>query len=316
MVQILRPDQVTEKFGKHFCQGYFTLVDEKNGVAQIVEQCISRGPIEWDIVNRKRTGGVLRNIRMDGTTVIMDTIIGEEPLNFGPVSSELGGQGISALLVEGDRVRTKWSGLAGASVGVGACIAQGKGVIETVYPDEIKIGGAHRISVEIVTHKMVRVMIGIDDTDTKEKGATWSTALKLGRQCPIGIFLDHKIIQLNPKVPNKTTNCCSTGISFAVKEDEVDSLIEYCKNYIKENSYSDDAVMTVLVGLRVPKELEEFGWSAKSVIYTIDDAISVAERNGVKIINVTGDKGTIGAVAALGCFDLGLKSAGVPEDFE
>jgi hypothetical protein len=30
---------------------------------------------------------------------------------------------------------------------------------------------------------------------------------------------------------------------------------------------------------------------------------------------VTGLRGTIGALAAIGCFDLGLYSAGLPEDF-
>ena len=104
MVNILRPDQVSGKYGKLFCQGFFTMVDEKNGVAQIVEKCTARGPIEWDVVNRKRTGGVITDIRIDGYTIIMDTIIGEKELRFGPVSAELGGQGISSVQVKGDRV--------------------------------------------------------------------------------------------------------------------------------------------------------------------------------------------------------------------
>ncbi len=42
----------------------------------------------------------------------------------------------------------------------------------------------------------------------------------------------------------------------------------------------------------------------------------MAEQNGVRIIEITGPDGAIGAVAAIGCFDLGLRSAGLPEDFE
>ena len=52
------------------------------------------------------------------------------------------------------------------------------------------------------------------------------------------------------------------------------------------------------------------------MLYTTDDAIKVAEETGVEIISVTGMKGVIGAVAAIGCFDLGERSAGIPEDFE
>lgn len=316
MVQILRPDEVEAKYGKLFCQGFFTLVDEEHGIAQIIEKCVAQGPGEWDIVNRRRTKGVITDIRMKSNMLVMDTIIGERELNFGPVTTDVGGQGLQALKVEGDEVRTTWYGIAGASVGIGACIPQCSDVIRTEYPDDFKIGGAHRAHVDIITPKLVRVIIGIDDTDTKEKGASWVTSMKLGTTCPIGRFIEHKIIQLNPKVPNKTTNCCSTAVSFAVREEEVPALIEYAVDFVRKESYSDDSVITVYQGLHVPEALRDFGWSCKSVLYTPEDAIRVAEENGVQIISVTGTKGVIGAVAAIGCFDLGERSAGIPEDYE
>ena len=316
MVQILRPDEVREKYGPMFCRGFYTLVDEEHGRAQIIEKCMAKGPGEWDIVNRRRTKGVIENIRMESNMLVMDTIIGERELNFGPVASHVGGQGLKALKVEGDEVRTTWYGIAGASVGIGACIPQCPDVIRTEYPDDFTIGGAHRAHVDIITPKLVRVIIGIDDTDTKEKGASWVASLKLGMSCPIGHFIEHKIIQLNPEVPNKTTNCCSTAVSFAVSEREIPALIEYAVDFIRKESYSEDAVITVYQGLEVPEKLRDFGWSCKSVLYTPADAMRVAEENGVQIISVTGMKGVIGAVAAIGCFDLGEKSAGIPEDFE
>jgi methanogenesis imperfect marker protein 11 len=316
MPRVLRPDEVRAEYGKMFCQGFYTMVDEKAGVAKIVEKCVARGPVEWDVVNRKRTGGVITDIDVQGYTMIMDTVIGERPLNFGPVSADLGGQGLSSLTVEGDRVRTKWAGLAGATVGIGACIPQGPGVIETVYPDDFKIGGAHHAHVEIVTPKMIRVIIGIDDTDTKERGATWAMAMRLGTSCPIGVFLDHKIIQLNPKAPNKTTNCCSTAVAFAVKEDEADALVAYCRDFILRESFSADSVMTVFKGLHIPEDLAEFSWNAKSILYKEEDAMAAAALNNVEVIPAPGTKGVIGAVAAIGCFDMGVRSAGVPEDFE
>ena len=316
MPLILTPDEVRKRSGELFCKGFYTMVDEENGIAQIIEMCIARGPAEWDIVNRRRAGGIITNMDLQGQTLVMDTIIGEKKLEFGPVSGTMGGQGLESLTVEGDRVRTVWKGLAGASVGVGACIPQCKDVIETRYPEGYNIGGAHSVTAEIVTPKMVRLIIGIDDTDTKEEGATWVVGMKLGREAPYGKFLGHKIAQLNPKVPNKTTNCCSTAVAFAVREDEIPKLIEFATDFVRKESYSEDAVMTVFQGLKIPDGLVDFGWSAKSVIYEKEDAIKVAEENGVQIISVTGMGGVIGAVAAIGCFDLGLRSAGVPEDFE
>lgn len=315
MVTVLRPDEVKAKYGPLFCRGFITIVDEKAGKAKIIEQCCARGPGEWDIVNRRRTGGVIDNIVMQGTTLVMDVSIGEKELRFGPVSADLGGQGLKAFKVEGDEVRTTWYGIAGASVGIGACLPQCPDVIRTEYPDDFKIGGGHTAHVDIITPKMVRLVIGVDDTDTKEKGATWATALKMGQNAPVGHFLEHKIIQLNPKTPTKTTNCCSSAVSFAVREEDIPRLTEYCVDFLKKESYSTDAVMTVFQGLEVPKRLVEYGWSAKSTMYTREDAVKVAEECGVQIISITGTDGTIGAVAAIGCVDLGPEAAGVPEDF-
>ena len=54
MTKILKPEEIKQKFGQYFCRGIYTLVDEKNGVAQIIEECSAKGPVEWDAVNRKR----------------------------------------------------------------------------------------------------------------------------------------------------------------------------------------------------------------------------------------------------------------------
>lgn len=316
MPNALTPEEVRAKFGPMFCKGLYTIVDEKNNVAKVIETCSARGPVEWDVVNRKRTGGIISDIVLDGHTVIMDTVVGKKELKFGPASADIGGQGIESLEIKGDEVHTVWRGIAGAGVGVGACLPQADGVIRTIYPDDFKMGGAYIASTEIVTPKMVRVIIGVDDTDTPQKGASWVASLKMGMSCPHGKFLEHKIIQLNPKAPNKTTNCCSTAVSFAVLPSKVDELVEYCKEFIAKESYSDDTVMTVFKGLKQPKALVDWSWNAKSILYTPEEAVKIAEENDVEIHYITGKKGVIGAVAAIGCFDLGVKSAGVPEDFE
>ena len=316
MAVILRPDEIENKFGKLFCRGIYTLVDEENGVAQIIEECSAKGPVEWDAVNRKRAGGAITDIRVEGTTLIMDTIIGEREVRFGPASKDVGGQGLKSLWVEGDTVRTTWVGLAGASVGIGACMPQGPGTICAEYPDDAKVGGAHRIEVTVTTPKLVRAIIAVDDTDTKEKGASWVLLLKTARACPIGHFLQHKIVQLNPNVPEKTTNCVSVAVSFAIKEDEMDALVAWFVDKLREGTYSKQTTMAVFQGLKVPQGLVDYGLRAKREILTAADGHEAAEANGVRLIAVTGDRGTIGAVAGIGCFDLGLKAAGLPEDFE
>jgi len=312
---VLTPDQITSKYGKLFCKGIYTLVDEKNGVATIIEECMAKGPVEWDAANRRRAGGALTGVRVEGTTLIMDAIIGEKEVSFGPASKDVGGQGLKALRVDGDRVITTWVGLAGASVGIGACLPQGPGTIEATYPEDVKIGGAHRVEVSIVTPKLVRVVYAVDDTDTKEKGASWVLMLKMAREMKLGHYMEHKIVQLNPNVPEKTTNCVAVGVSFAVPEKNVPELTEQVIKYIRNNTYSKNTTLAIFQGLKVPQEVQEYGRRAKREILTVDVAQGVAERNGVKLVEVTGKRGTIGAVAGIGCFDMGLEAAGLAEDY-
>jgi len=314
MSVVLSPDEVAKKYGKLFCKGVYTMVDEKNGVARIIEECMAKGPVEWDAANRRRAGGALTSVRVEGTTLIMDAIIGERDVRFGPASKDVGGQGLKSLRVEGDKVITTWVGLAGASVGIGACLPQGPGTIEASYPDDAKIGGAHRVEVSITTPKLVRMIYAVDDTDTKEKGASWVLMLRMARECPIGHYLEHKIAQLNPNVPEKTTNCVAVGVSFAVAEKDVPALTDYVIRFIKENTFSDNTTLAIFQGLKVPDEVTEYGYRAKREIFKIEDARKAAERNGVRIVEVTGKRGTIGAVAGIGCFDMGPKAAALPED--
>ena len=317
MVQVLTPEEVQAKSGRMFCKRFLTMVDEKAGRVQFIETCSSVGPAEWDAVNRRRSGGVINSVKLKSTMLITDASIGEGELKFGPVSQQLGSMGISSIKIEGDEVRSTWYAMAGATVGIGACMPACPDVIRTEYPDDFKMGGGHVAHVDIITPKLVRVVIGIDDTDTKEKGATWAAGLKMGMQCPIGKFVEHKIVQLNPDAPNKTTNCCGTAVSFAVKESEIPALIEYAVDFIRKESYSEDAALTIFQGLEIPESLEKFGWDCKSILYKPEDAIRVAGENGVQIISLNGgNKGVIGAVAAIGCFDMGEKAAGIPQDFE
>ena len=105
-------------------------------------------------------------------------------------------------------------------------------------------------------------------------------------------------------------------MSFAVRENEVEALVQYFVDSVRKETLSNNTVVAAFVGLKVPEPLVKYGWEAKSILYDVDSALRVAQQNGVRIIEITGKNGAIGAVAAIGCFDLGLRAAGLPEDFE
>lgn len=314
-MQILKPNTVKLKFGPLFSRGFHTLVDEKIGMVRIVEECSAKGPVEWDAVNRKRAGGVLTNVIVDGTTLIMDATIGCGKVRFGPASRTSGGQVLKSIHIHGKEVYTKWAGLAGASVGIGACLPQSPGVTKTIYPSgRIILGGSNSIEVTIVSPKKTRLLIGIDDTDTKDVGATWVLGLKMAGALRDADLLQHRIIQLNPNIKEKTTNCVSTAIELAVEDDKVDSIISSALRYIKRHTFSDNTAVAVHTGLVMPKRLRYYGFYAKRKRIDIEATEKIAKSCGVRLIEVTGQRGKIGALAAIGCFDMGLHSASLPTD--
>ena len=315
MATILTPDEVRRRHGSLFSKRLITMVDERSGKAKVFEECCAQGPVEWDAVNRLRAKGVVEHVEVLGTTLIMDTRIGEGEVKFGPASRETGVQALKSLIVKDGKVETTWVGLAGASVGVGACLPQAEGVEKAEFLTDELVGGAKKVEIRITTPLHRRLIIGIDDTDTKEKGATWVLGLKLGREMPHGVFLSHKIVQLNPHAPQKTTNCASTGVAFAVPPDEIKDAIAWAKDFVSRNTYSDQTSIAIYEGLEVPRTLVKYGANAKETILSIHDAEHVAKETGVQILEISGRRGSIGAVAAIGCFDLGLYSAGLPEDF-
>lgn len=316
MAEILTPADIRNRHGSLFSKRLITMVDERAGKAKIIEECCAQGPVEWDAVNRLRARGVVEHVEVQGTTLIMDARVGEGEVRFGPASKYTGGQALKSLIVKNDRVETTWIGLAGASVGVGACLPQAEGVEKAEYLSDSLVGGSKQVEIRITTPLHRRLILGIDDTDTKEKGATWVLGLKMARESPHGIFLSHKIVQLNPHAPQKTTNCASTGVAFAVRPDGVRKAVDWAKQFVRENTYSDQTSMAVFEGLAIPRKLVRYGADAKESILSIHDAEHAAKQNGVELIEVTGRRGSIGAVAAIGCFELGLYSAGLPEDFK
>lgn len=315
MSTVLTPEEIRQRHGSLFSKRLITMVDEKAGRAKVFEECCAQGPVEWDAVNRLRAKGIVEHVEVMGTTLIMDTKIGEGEVRFGPATKDTGGQALRSLKIRGGKVETTWVGIAGASVGIGACLPQAEGVEKVEFVSDEHVGGSRKVEVRITTPLQKRLVIGIDDTDTPEKGATWVLGLRLGREAPHGFMLSHKIVQLNPHAPQKTTNCASTGVAFAVPPEKVRALVDWARDFVRRNTFSDQTSVASHEGLEVPGKLVRFGVDAKETILSIHDAEDVAAETGVEIHEITGRRGCIGAVAAIGCFDLGLYSAGLPEDF-
>ena len=57
----IAPEDVRRLFGSLSAKKFLVMVDERAGIAEIIEQCIARDTIEWDAMNRSRAGDAVRD---------------------------------------------------------------------------------------------------------------------------------------------------------------------------------------------------------------------------------------------------------------
>jgi methanogenesis imperfect marker protein 11 len=310
----LTPDDVKKRFGPLFSQKFLVMVDECNGAAEIREHCSTRGTIEWDAMNRKRAGGAVTGIAVQGSSMTIHARLGHHPANFGAASGDIGGQALEGVEVNGNEVVTTWAGIAGAGVGIAACLPQAPGVLRAEYPTEedLRVGGGRTNRVRIISPVFEKVCFGIDDTDTKTEGATWVTALKCAETCRIdGVeFLDMRLVQLNPAVPQKTTNCVGSALNFAVKPGKVSELMEYVRDYVQSHSVSKDTGIACFQGIGFPVE-PDVSRRVKTEILSLDEAEREAQALGIVFVDTNGRKGRIGALGAVLWGNRGIEAAGL-----
>jgi len=310
----LSPDDVKKRFGPLFSKKFLVMVDETAGLAEILEQCQARGPIEWDAMNRRRAGGVVTTCAVEGSTMTIRARLGSHPVNFGAAADTIGGQALEAVEVSGDEVITTWAGIAGAGVGVAACLPQAPGVIRAEYPteDDLKIGGARTNHVRIISPRYEKICFGIDDTDTKQEGATWVMALKCAEACHIpGVeFLNMRLVQLNPKVPNKTTNCVGSALNFAARPGSIGPLQEFVCNFVDKHTFSKDTGIAFCQGIGTVQD-SPAAKAIKTEIVTLEEAEREARRLGIEYLDHNGRKGRIGALGAVLWGNRGIEAAGL-----
>lgn len=239
--------------------------------------------------------------------------LGSFPITFGAADREIGGQALEGVRVSGDEVITSWAGIAGAGVGVAACLPQAPGVTRAEYPTEedLVVGGARTNHIRIISPVYEKVTIGIDDTDTRDKGATWVMALRCAESCPVdGVeFLSMRIVQLNPAVPNKTTNCVGSALIFAARPEATAGLLGYVREFVEGNSSSEDTGIAVFKGIASPDS--PLLQRVKNDIVTLDEAEEEAGRLGIEFVDSAQRRGRIGALGSVLWANRGIEAAGL-----
>jgi methanogenesis imperfect marker protein 11 len=158
----------------------------------------------------------------------------------------------------------------------------------------------------IATEALTHLVIGVDDTDLEKEGATFALTLSLLDLLSSieGVHrISHNVGFLYPGVPEKTAGNAMSYIELGVKPELVDSIVQAAIDYIRSQTRSEHTGMAVKKGLRRCPELVQFTRRARSGLVTVEEAVAAARKSGVRTYEVTGNRGIIGAVAALGMMD-------------
>ena len=300
-MEILKPNELKEKFNSPWIAPYekiLTMVDGDKIELVEYHPCISGS--HWLLHQYKNNSELIDSAYRDGNKHVYRCHVGKAPLDL---KASFNAAGINEIVINGDEVKITHAGLAGAGVGAGMCRGMGEGV---KYVELIRAGGGSKEGkATVVTPKLEKVVIGIDDTDTKDAGATWTMAHNLGVELANEGFeyLDHIIVQLYPHNPHKTQNCVSIALTFAVEEAKKQDLIDRVIEILKRDTLSDKTAIAILEGLDIPEKLRKYSIATKSGMMDVETAESVAKELNIQLISVTGEQGKVGALAALGLYD-------------
>ncbi len=202
--------------------------------------------------------------------------------------------GIESVLVKGGEVEITYAGLGGG--GVGATLSRAKA--DDVLSYEVtECGGGRVARGTIVLPRRERLIIGVDDTDSKTTGATWTLihniASKVDR--PEARYVSHSLVQLFP-VPTKTQNCVSTAVEFACLPGKEEGMLADFKALLKKYSVSKQTGMAVFRDFD-PSSLLAYAQRCRREGVLYEDALEAARDAGVQIL--LNGQGLIGALAAL-----------------
>lgn len=208
--------------------------------------------------------------------------------------------GIEEVKIFDDKVNITYAGLGGG--GVGAVL--NRGLAEGVRSVEIlDYGGGGGLSKATLSFDLKqKIVVGVDDTDTKEEGATWSLANEIAYKIEnegLADYLRHTLVQLYPRNPHKTQNCVSTALTFGVDPKKVPLFKERIFELFNKYTLSKETGLVMLTGIGIDKELRDYSLKVKNTLMSLEDATVFS--NKVKNLEVLmSNWGLIGAIAALG----------------
>ncbi|PWR73466.1 sugar-specific transcriptional regulator TrmB [Methanospirillum stamsii] len=272
------------------CRKIFTAVD--GDMVEIVHECLSSACAAFCGRHHAKSHPSIRVIR-EGTIL-------REFIRMGTFDNTVGlwpepAVAITGVWREGDEIVQRIRSLGGPAHSLTGMMGRAEGVLKV---DTVR----HEHSTEgcIRTQALEHIIIGIDNTDSLEEGATFALAIslldylsELHGTFPIG----HHIAMLWQDLPEKTAGNSCSAIELAVVPDRVELIRKAAVRFISDESISDCWGIAIHKGFIIPDSLHGFGIKARTAQVSCDEARACARDCG---IYTAGGTGIIGSLAAIG----------------
>jgi hypothetical protein len=276
------------------CRRIFTTVDGDR--VEIFHDCMSGACAAFCGYHHALAGGMLSEVERDGTLLRESARIGSSDISIG--LSPKSAVGVFRVERLGDMIVQHIRSIGGPAYSLSDMMARAGGVVcvESQHKE-------HFVEGQVSTKALMQVTIGIDDTDSREGGATFALALALLNHVSRmkGVFpISHHVVMLNPGVFQKTAGNSASFIEIAVPEDRYPVLMEKARRFVADESLSGEWGIAIRKGLVIPEGLREYGRMARTQVISRTVAEATAERFGITLSGGNGVIGALGAVALSG----------------
>ena len=277
------------------CRRIFTTVDGES--VEIYHDCMSGACAAFCGYHHTLAGGMLCRIERDGTLLRESAKTGSREITVG--LSPRSAVGVCGVEIRDGLIVQHIRCIGGPAYSLSDMMSRAEGVVrvESRHRD-------HLVEGKVWTKALMQVTIGVDDTDSREGGATFALALALldylSRIKGV-IPISHHVVMLNPDVFAKTAGNSASFIEVAILPERYKALEEKARKFVADESLSGEWGIAIRKGLDMPEGLREYGKMVREQVISRPVAEATAERFG---ITLTGGNGVIGALGAVALTNL------------
>lgn len=272
------------------CKRIFTTVD--GDMVSIYHECLSGGCAAFCTHHHRKAGGVVTEAARDGTLLFELARLGEGSAEIGlPPRAAVGVVGVRRV---GEHVIQRIRCTGGPAFSLTQMMAMAEGVENVTI-----LTSGDTVEGEVWTRALTHVIIGLDDTDSRDAGATFALAVALLQhlsKMPGIIPILHRVVMLNPGIEERTAGNSCSYIEIAAEPAVVDGLMERAARFVAEESFSPEWGIAMKCGFSIPEGLRAFGRDARARRVSREACEAVAGAHGVRL---AGGRGVVGALAAV-----------------